>query len=155
MFLETVQLDKSKSSSQVAQLTAQYIVGQNKNVSEHTVHRTLLDMGSTRVPLLTKRYCQLHKQWAQEYRYKTMDMWKNVVRSDESFFIYCAGETMLSPYILCFENVLMGSPGTLSCSRIHHETRKQSEHNCGSVAPIHSFYLLNWKLCESLNSTTP
>ncbi|GBN39522.1 hypothetical protein AVEN_124145-1 [Araneus ventricosus] len=51
----------------MAQLTAQYNAGPSASVSEHTVQRTLLDMGlcsrrPTRVPLLTKRHRQLHLQ---------------------------------------------------------------------------------------------
>ncbi|GBL87656.1 hypothetical protein AVEN_81289-1 [Araneus ventricosus] len=43
-------------------LTAQYNEGPSASVSQHTVQRTLLDMGlcsrrPTRVPLLTKRHC--------------------------------------------------------------------------------------------------
>ncbi|GBN32159.1 hypothetical protein AVEN_136397-1 [Araneus ventricosus] len=60
--------------------------------SEHTVQRTLLDMGlcsrhPTRVPLLTKRHRQLRLQWAREHRDWTMDEWKRVAWSDESRFL--------------------------------------------------------------------
>ncbi|GBM76409.1 Transposable element Tc1 transposase [Araneus ventricosus] len=76
----------------VAQLTAQYNAGPSANVSEHTVQRTLLDMGlcsrrPTRVPLLTKRHRQLRLQWAWEHRDWTMDEWKRVSWSDESRFL--------------------------------------------------------------------
>ncbi|GBM31119.1 hypothetical protein AVEN_58917-1 [Araneus ventricosus] len=65
------------------QLTAQYNAGPSASVSEHTVQRTLLDMGlcnrcPTRVPLLTKRHRQLRLQWAREHRDWTMDEWKRV-----------------------------------------------------------------------------
>ncbi|GBO04011.1 hypothetical protein AVEN_74915-1 [Araneus ventricosus] len=73
----------------VAQLTAQYNACPSANVSEHTVQRTLLDMGlcsrrPTRAPLLTKRHPQLRLQWAREHRDRTMDESKRVVWSDES-----------------------------------------------------------------------
>ncbi|GBN14044.1 hypothetical protein AVEN_133013-1 [Araneus ventricosus] len=56
-------LVKQNRRQTVTQLTAQY----NARVSEHTVQRTLLDMGlcsrhTTRVPLLTKRHRQLRLQ---------------------------------------------------------------------------------------------
>ncbi|GBO42208.1 Transposable element Tc1 transposase [Araneus ventricosus] len=41
----------------------------------------------TRVPLLTKRHCQLRLQWAREHRDWIMDEWKRVVWSDESRFL--------------------------------------------------------------------
>ncbi|GBN62256.1 hypothetical protein AVEN_3795-1 [Araneus ventricosus] len=63
--------------------------GPSASVSEHTVHRTLLNSGlssrrPTRVPLLTKRHRQLRLQWAREHRDWTMDEWKRVAWSDES-----------------------------------------------------------------------
>ncbi|GBL90823.1 hypothetical protein AVEN_215555-1 [Araneus ventricosus] len=76
----------------VAELTAQYNAGPSSSVSEHTVQRTLLDMGlysrrPTRVPLLTKRHRQLRLQCAREHRDWTMDEWKRVARWDESRFL--------------------------------------------------------------------
>ncbi|GBL78668.1 hypothetical protein AVEN_65240-1 [Araneus ventricosus] len=60
-------LAKQNRRQTVAQLTAQYNADPNASVSEHTVQRTLLDMGlcsrrPTRVPLLTKRHRQLRLQ---------------------------------------------------------------------------------------------
>nr|GBO26023.1 hypothetical protein AVEN_241945-1 [Araneus ventricosus] len=57
--LRLPRLVKQNRRYRVAQLTAQYNAGQSASVSEHTVQRTLLDMGlcsrrPTRVPLLTK-----------------------------------------------------------------------------------------------------
>ncbi|GBL75234.1 hypothetical protein AVEN_194466-1 [Araneus ventricosus] len=71
-------LVKQNRRQTVAQLTAQYNAGPSASVSEHTVQRTLLDMGlysrrPTRVPLLTKRHRQLSLQWAREHRDWTMD----------------------------------------------------------------------------------
>ncbi|GBM51158.1 hypothetical protein AVEN_2507-1 [Araneus ventricosus] len=83
---------KQNRCQTVAQLTAQYNAGPSTNVSEHTVQRTLLDMGlcsrrPTRVPLLTKRHRQLRLQWAREHRDWTTDEWKRVTWSDESRFL--------------------------------------------------------------------
>ncbi|GBN77904.1 hypothetical protein AVEN_40024-1 [Araneus ventricosus] len=75
-----------------AQMTAQYNAGPSTRVLEHTVQRTLLDMGlcsrrPTRVPLLTKRHRQLCLQWAREYREWIMDEWRTVAWLDESRFL--------------------------------------------------------------------
>ncbi|GBL70882.1 hypothetical protein AVEN_73727-1 [Araneus ventricosus] len=86
-------LVKQNRRQTVAQLTAQYNASPNTSVSEHTVQRTLLDMGlcsrrPTRVPLLTKRHRQLSLQWAREHRGWTMDdEWKRVTWSDETRFL--------------------------------------------------------------------
>ncbi|GBN09991.1 hypothetical protein AVEN_269279-1 [Araneus ventricosus] len=58
---------KQNRRQTVPQLTAQYNAGPSASVSEHTVQRTLLDMGlcsrrPTRVHLLTKRHRQLRLQ---------------------------------------------------------------------------------------------
>ncbi|GBN39129.1 hypothetical protein AVEN_20436-1 [Araneus ventricosus] len=76
-------LVKQNRRQTVAQLRAQYNAGPSASVSEHTVQRTLLDMGlcsrrPTRVPLLTKRHRQLRLQWAREHRDWTMDEWERV-----------------------------------------------------------------------------
>ncbi|GBM64192.1 hypothetical protein AVEN_12998-1 [Araneus ventricosus] len=65
-------LVKQHQRQTVAQLTAQYNAGASASVSEHTVQRTLFDMGLcsrrlTRVPLLTKRHRQLRLKWAREH----------------------------------------------------------------------------------------
>ncbi|GBM96954.1 hypothetical protein AVEN_69322-1 [Araneus ventricosus] len=85
-------LIKQNRHHTVAQLTAQYNAGPSASVSEHTVQRTLLDMGlcsrhPTHVPLLTKRHRQLCLQWAQEHRDWIMDEWTRVAWSDESRFL--------------------------------------------------------------------
>ncbi|GBM66903.1 Transposable element Tc1 transposase [Araneus ventricosus] len=89
---EAVPLGKAKWAPDSVQLTAQYNAGPSASVSEHTVQRTLLDMGlcsrrPTRVPLLTKRHRQLRLQWAREHRDWIMDEWKRVAWSDESRFL--------------------------------------------------------------------
>ncbi|GFU57286.1 HTH_Tnp_Tc3_2 domain-containing protein [Trichonephila clavipes] len=60
---------KQNRSKTVAQLTAQYNAGPSRIVLEHTVQRTLLEMGlrckrPTPVPLLTKWHHQLLLRWA-------------------------------------------------------------------------------------------
>ncbi|GBL74750.1 hypothetical protein AVEN_243618-1 [Araneus ventricosus] len=82
-------LVKQNRYQTVAQLTAQYNAGPSASVSEHTVQRTLLDMGlcrrrPTRVPQLTKRHRQLRLQWAREHRDWIMNEGKRVAWSDES-----------------------------------------------------------------------
>ncbi|GBM28826.1 hypothetical protein AVEN_43550-1 [Araneus ventricosus] len=100
-------LVKQNRCQTVAHLTAQYNAGPNASVSEHTVQRTLLDMGlcsrrPTRVPLLTKRHRQLHIQWAREDRDWTMDEWQRVAWSDESRFIITS--MVVSGYAVCQAN---------------------------------------------------
>ncbi|GBN90008.1 Transposable element Tc1 transposase [Araneus ventricosus] len=85
-------LVKQNRRQTVAQLTAQYNEGSSASVSEHTVQQALLDMGlcsrrPTRVPVLTKRHCQIRLQWAREHRDWTLDEWKRVAWSDESRFL--------------------------------------------------------------------
>ncbi|GFV39759.1 transposable element Tcb1 transposase [Trichonephila clavipes] len=74
---------KQNRSQTVAQLTAQYNAGASRIVLEHTVQRTLLDMGlrskrPTREPLLTKRHRQLHLRWARDHRDWSMYQWERV-----------------------------------------------------------------------------
>ncbi|GFU07404.1 transposable element Tc1 transposase [Trichonephila clavipes] len=83
---------KQNRSQTVAQLTAQYNARPSRIVLEHTVQRSLLDMGlrskrPTRVPLLTKRHHQLRLHWAREHRDWSMDQWEGVAWSDESRFV--------------------------------------------------------------------
>ncbi|GBO01227.1 Transposable element Tc1 transposase [Araneus ventricosus] len=85
-------LVKQNRRQTVAQLTAQYNAGPSASVSEHTVQRTLLDMGlcsrrPTCVSLLTKRHHQPRLQWAREHRDWTIDEWKRVAWSEESRFL--------------------------------------------------------------------
>ncbi|GBN05507.1 Transposable element Tc1 transposase [Araneus ventricosus] len=85
-------LVKQNQRQTMAQLIAQYNAGSSASVSEHTVKRTLLDMGlcsrrPSRMPLLTKHHRQLRLQWGREHRDWTMDEWKRVAWSDESRFL--------------------------------------------------------------------
>ncbi|GFV66143.1 transposase domain containing protein [Trichonephila clavipes] len=74
---------KQNRSQTVAQLTAQYNARLSRIVLEHTVQRTLLDMGlcrkrPTRVPLLTKQHRQLRLHWVREHRDWSMDQWEEL-----------------------------------------------------------------------------
>ncbi|GFT39380.1 transposable element Tcb1 transposase [Trichonephila clavipes] len=74
---------KQNRSQTVAQLTAQHNAGPSRIVLEHTVQRTLLDMGlrskrPTREPLLTKRHRQLRSRWARDHRDWSMYQWERV-----------------------------------------------------------------------------
>ncbi|GBN63037.1 hypothetical protein AVEN_242092-1 [Araneus ventricosus] len=76
-------LIKQNRRQTVTHLTVQYSAGPSASVWEHTVQRTLLDMGlcsrcPTRWPLLIKRHRQLRLQWARKHRDWTMDEWKRI-----------------------------------------------------------------------------
>ncbi|GFV09731.1 transposase domain containing protein [Trichonephila clavipes] len=93
---------KQNRSQTGAQLTAQYNARPSRIVLEHTVPRTLLDMGlrskrPTRVPLLTKRHRQLRLRFAREHRDWSMDQWERVAWSHESRFVihYADGYTRI------------------------------------------------------------
>ncbi|GBM26206.1 Transposable element Tc1 transposase [Araneus ventricosus] len=84
--------DVGDCPKQNRRMTAQYNASPSASVAEHTVQRTMLDMGlcsrhPTRVPLLTKRHRPLRLQWTREHRDRTMDEWKRVAWSDESRFL--------------------------------------------------------------------
>ncbi|GFX90773.1 transposase domain containing protein [Trichonephila clavipes] len=71
-------MGKQNWSQTVAQLTAQYNARPIGIVLEHTVQRTLLNMGlrnkhPTRVRLLTNRHRQLRLHWVREHRDWSMD----------------------------------------------------------------------------------
>lgn len=151
---------KQNRSQTVTQLTAQYNAGPSRIVSEHTVQRTLLDMGlrskrPTRVPLLTKRHRQLRLRWAREHRDWSMDQWERVAWSDESRFVIhdddgrvrirrLPGEQLLPQCTVgwwwryyALGDVLLGVSGTRGCGRADHECYRVCEHHCGPVAPLH------------------
>ncbi|GFW41069.1 transposase domain containing protein [Trichonephila clavipes] len=74
---------KQNWSQTGAQLTAQYIAGPSRLVLEHTVQRTLLDVGvrskrPLRVPLLTKRHRQLRLRLARDHRDWSIYQWERV-----------------------------------------------------------------------------
>ena len=66
--------------------------GHGRNVSQSTVHRTLLRMGlrscrPVRVPIMTTVHRQKRLQWARGRRNWTLEQWKKVAWSDESRFL--------------------------------------------------------------------
>ncbi|GFY19725.1 transposable element Tcb1 transposase [Trichonephila clavipes] len=74
---------KKNWSPTVAQLTAQYSAGPSRIVSEHTVQRTLLDLGlrskrPSRVPLMTKCHRQLRLRLARDHRDWSIYEWERV-----------------------------------------------------------------------------
>ncbi|GBM72211.1 hypothetical protein AVEN_244000-1 [Araneus ventricosus] len=134
-----------------AQLTAQYNAGPSASVSEHTVQRTLLDMGlcsrrPTRVPLLTK---------IETGPWMSGRELPGGMNPDFSFIT----SMVVSGHAVCQANscsslvqqvihrlvVAVLCSGTRSCGRTDHESCKLSEHHCGSVAPFHGVCLPNWK----------
>ena len=76
----------------MAQVTENFNGGHGRNVSQSTVHRTLLRMGLrsrrlVRVPMMTPVHHQKCLQWARERRTWTLEQWKKVAWSDESRFL--------------------------------------------------------------------
>ncbi|KAG9337154.1 hypothetical protein JZ751_029745 [Albula glossodonta] len=69
--------------STVAQVAENFNDGYRSNVSQRTVHRTLLLMGlrscrSVRVPMLTPVHRRNRLQWARQRRKWTLEDWKKV-----------------------------------------------------------------------------
>jgi len=135
---------KQNRSQTVAQLTAQYNARPSRIVSEHTVQRTLLDMGlrrkcPSRVPLMTKRHRQLCLRWVREHRHWSMDQWERVAWLDELRLvihhadgcvrIFCLPGKQLLPQCTVGQwwrycalwDVLLGVSGTRGCGRADHE----------------------------------
>ncbi|KAF3698668.1 Transposable element Tc1 transposase [Channa argus] len=84
-------LVQSNKKATVAEIAEQFNAGFDQQVSEHTVHRSLLRMGlrrrrRIRVPRLTPLYHQNSLQWAYEYQHWTTEQWKKVAWSGESQF---------------------------------------------------------------------
>ncbi len=76
----------------VTQITTRYNQGVQKTISEHTTHRTLKQMGSSsrrphRVPLLSDKNSTRRIQFTQTHQNWTIEDWKNVAWSDESWFL--------------------------------------------------------------------
>uniref|UniRef100_A0AAY5KPB9 Tc1-like transposase DDE domain-containing protein n=1 Tax=Esox lucius TaxID=8010 RepID=A0AAY5KPB9_ESOLU len=85
-------LVRTDRRSTVAQVSEHFNDGYGRNVSQHTVHRTLLRMGLRRrspdgVPMMTPDHCRKRLQWAHERRNWTLEQWKKVAWSDESHFL--------------------------------------------------------------------
>ena len=76
----------------MAQVTENFNGGHLRNVSQSTVHRTLLRMGlhsrrPVRVPMMTPVHHRKRLQWASERRNWILEQWKKVAWSDESHFL--------------------------------------------------------------------
>ena len=75
----------------MAQVTENFNGGHGRNVSQSTVHCTLLRMGlrsrrPVRVPMMTPVHRRKSLQWARERRNWTLEQWKKVSWSNESHF---------------------------------------------------------------------
>ncbi len=76
----------------VTQITTRYNQDMQNNISEHTTHRTLKQMGSSsrrphRVSLLSDKNRTRRIQFTQDHQNWTIEDWKNVALSDESRFL--------------------------------------------------------------------
>ncbi len=74
----------------VTQITTRYNQGMQNTISECTTHRTLKQMGCRRshwVPLLSAKNRKRRLQFAQAHQNWTIENWKNVAWSDESWFL--------------------------------------------------------------------
>ncbi|GBM40932.1 hypothetical protein AVEN_161577-1 [Araneus ventricosus] len=157
-------LVKQNRHPTVAQLTAQYNADPSASVSEHTVQRTLLDMGlCSRRPnpvlLLTKHHRPLRLQWARDER-------KRFSWLDESRFLihhvdgcvrvrHLPGEQLLPS---CTAGHTQAGGGGIMLWRtfsrvvlgpdvVVEQTMKAANYLniIGSVAPLHGVCLPNWK----------
>ena len=118
----------------MAQVTEHFNRGHRRNVSQSTVHRTLLYMGlrshrPVAVPMMTPVHRQKRLQWARERRNWTLEQWKKVAWSDESRFLldHMAGRVRVAPFT-------WGSDGT----RMH----------CGKTTSW-------WRECDALGNVLP
>ncbi len=76
----------------VTQVTTRYNQGMQNTISERTTHRTLKQMGFSsrrphRVPLLSAKNSTRRIQFTQACQNWTIEDWKNVAWSDESWFL--------------------------------------------------------------------
>ncbi len=76
----------------VTQITTHYNQGVQNTISEHTTHRTLKQMGHSsrrphRVLLLSANNRKRRLQFTQAHQNWTIEDWKNVAWSDESWFL--------------------------------------------------------------------
>ncbi len=76
----------------VTQITTRYNQGMQNTISERTTHRTLKQMGYSsrrphRVLLLSAKNRKRRLQFAQAHQNWTIEDWKNVAWSDESWFL--------------------------------------------------------------------
>ncbi len=86
---QTVRDDRKTT---VTQITTHYNQGMQKTISERTTRRTLKQMGFSsrrphRVPLLSDKNRKRRIQFTQNHQNWTIEDWKNVPWSDESWFL--------------------------------------------------------------------
>ena len=80
------------TEGQLWHVTENFNGGHRRNVSQSTVHRTLLRMGLhsrrlVRVSMMTSVHHRKRLQWARERRNWTLEQWKMVTWFDESRFL--------------------------------------------------------------------
>ncbi len=85
-------LDRDDRKTTVTQITTRYNQGMQNTISEHTTHRTLKQMHSSsrrphRVPLRSDKDSTRRIQFTQTHQNQTIEDWKNVASSDESWFL--------------------------------------------------------------------
>ncbi len=85
-------LVKDDRKATVTQITTRYNQGMQNTISERTTHWTLKQMGYSsrrphRVPLLSAKNRKRRLQFTQAHQDWTIEDWKNVAWSDESWFL--------------------------------------------------------------------
>ncbi len=85
-------LVRADRSASVTQITTRYNQVMQNTISEHTTRRTLKQMGSSsrrphRVPLLSAKNRTRRIKFTQDHQNWTIEDWKNVAWSDESWFL--------------------------------------------------------------------
>ncbi len=89
---ENVRLVRDDRKATVTKITTRYNQGMQNTISEHTTHRTLKQMGSSsrrphRVPLLSAKNSTRRIQFTQDHQHWTIEDWKYVAWSDESWLL--------------------------------------------------------------------
>ncbi len=87
-----VRLVRDDRKATVTQITTRYNQGMQNTISERTTRRTLKQMGYSSwrphwVPLLSAKNRKQTLQFAQAHQSWTIEDWKNVAWSDESWFL--------------------------------------------------------------------
>lgn len=117
-------LVESNSKATVAEIAEKFNAACDQQVSEHTVHRSLLRMGlrRRRMVKVPSVHHQSRLQWAQEYQDWTIDQWKKVAWSGEAHFLLHNADGELFVHRLTEEEMAAGC------------TRESGEAGGGSVA---------------------
>ncbi len=107
-------LVRDDRKAKVTQITTRYNQSMQNTISERTTHRTLKQMDYSsrrphRVPLLSARNRKRRQQFTQAHQNWTIEDWKNVAWSDESWFllhsdgrvrIWCKEHESMDPFCL-------------------------------------------------------